>query len=90
VPGSASIALSAGDAKKIVAMAVTTDKDSYSKDVEFKLDAQGTALKLEAPFIVVGSAATQLITTDPDTLVFTNKTAKSVKIEILVARNAVA
>ncbi len=89
VPGTKSVNIAAGDSEKIVLMAITTDKDSYSKDVEFKLDAAATALQLVAPFVVVGSAATQLLTTDPNTLVFTNKTAKAVKVEILTARNAV-
>lgn len=86
--GTKSVNLAAGEADKIVLLAITTDKDSYSKDVEFKLDAAAPALTLVAPFVVVGSAAAQLITTDPDTLVFTNRTAKAVKIEILTARNA--
>jgi hypothetical protein len=90
VAGTKSINIAAGDPGKIVLMAITTDKDSYSKDVEFKLDAgAATTFQLVAPFVVVGSAAAQLITTDPETLVFTNKTAKAVKVEILTARNAV-
>ncbi len=90
VAGTKSVNIAAGDSEKIVLMAITTDKDSYSRDVEFKLDAGATATyQLLAPFVVVGSAATQLITTDPNTLVFTNKTAKAVKVEILMARNAV-
>ncbi|MCC7173988.1 MAG: hypothetical protein IT159_02235 [Bryobacterales bacterium] len=90
-PGAKSVSVSAGAADKVVLLAITTDKGSYSEDVEFKLDsgAQDT-LHLVAPFVVVGSAAAQLIRTDPNTMVFTNKTAVPVKIEILMARNAVS
>jgi hypothetical protein len=90
-PGTKSVNIAAGGSDKIVLLAITTDKDSYSKDVEFRLDAAApTAFKLLAPFVVIGSAAAQLIATDPNILVFTNKTAKIVKVEILTARNAVA
>lgn len=90
-PGELTLTLDAGAAEKIVLLLISTDKNAYSDDLEFKLDSAATkTYTLSAPFLVLGAAAAQMLDTALGTLEFTNKTTQPVKIEILVGRNASA
>ncbi len=93
--GTRTLNLQAGAPSKIALLLISTDKGSYSSKLTFKIKendaANASEIPLQAPFLVLGAAATQLLGNDSVAIIeFTNNSAMPAKLEILVGRTAVS
>jgi hypothetical protein len=61
--------------------------DQFGEDLTFKV-ADGADIKLEAPLVLIGDGAVELLDKPPQNISFTNGTQNRVNIEVIVGRMA--
>jgi hypothetical protein len=62
--------------------------DQFGEDLTFKVADAAATIKLEAPLVLIGDGAVDLLDTPPQSISFTNDTQNSVNIDIIVGRMA--
>jgi hypothetical protein len=91
------ISIDPGDAKTVEVQPGGEDRvlfllisaDQFGEDLTFKV-ADNDAIKLEAPLVLIGDGAVELLGDPPQSISFTNGTQNRVNIEVIVGRMATA